>query len=231
VITLDPQTVLDLPLDELALRILEDLQRTREWNEHNYLNAAAQDPQYSRSIPAQRAIAEALAWLRGRALIARTPGQSSDAAIFVTRSGETALHGGLERTRAVQRLHSGLHPIIESKARRQFLLGEYEQAVFVSMKAIEVRIRQLAGFGNELIGVDLINQAFGPKGVLTDTLAVKGEQEGTRAMFAGAYAVLRNPSGHREVDYDDVSEAAEAVVTASLLMRILDRIEARLDPG
>ena len=49
-------------------------------------------------------------------------------------------------------------------------------------------------------------------------------------MFAGTYAVLRNPAGHREVNYDDVSEAAEAVLTASLLMRILDRVEARLAP-
>jgi hypothetical protein len=47
-----------------------------------------------------------------------------------------------------------------------------------------------------------------------------------RALFAGAYAVLRNPGGHREVDYDDPGEAAEAVHTASLLMRILDRVEA-----
>jgi Protein of unknown function (Hypoth_ymh) len=46
----------------------------------------------------------------------------------------------------------------------------------------------------------------------------------------GAYAVLRNPAGHREVDYQDVAEAAEAVQTASLLMRILDKIEARLTP-
>lgn len=47
-------------------------------------------------------------------------------------------------------------------------------------------------------------------------------------MFAGAYGVLRNPPGHREVNYDDVAEAAEAVQVASLLMRILDRVEARL---
>jgi hypothetical protein len=39
--------------------------------------------------------------------------------------------------------------------------------------------------------------------------------------------VLRNPAGHREVNYDDVTEAAESVATASLLMRILDRVEAR----
>jgi uncharacterized protein (TIGR02391 family) len=63
---------------------------------------------------------------------------------------------------------------------------------------------------------------------LTDRSAQKGEQEGTRALFAGAYAVFRNPAGHREVDYDDVAEAAEAVQAASLLMRILDRVEARL---
>jgi hypothetical protein len=30
------------------------------------------------------------------------------------------------------------------------------------------------------------------------------------------------------VDYDDVTEASEAVATASLLMRILDRVEQRL---
>jgi hypothetical protein len=50
-----------------------------------------------------------------------------------------------------------------------------------------------------------------------------------RALFAGAFAVLRNPAGHREVSYDDISEAADAVQTASLLMRILDRVEKRLD--
>jgi uncharacterized protein (TIGR02391 family) len=86
----------------------------------------------------------------------------------------------------------------------------------------------LSGFGDEVIGVDLMNKAFGPTGVLTDTSAVKGEQDGTRALFAGAYAVLRNPAGHRQVDYADLSEAAEAVQVASLLMRVLDRVEDRL---
>lgn len=38
-------------------------------------------------------------------------------------------------------------------------------------------------------------------------------------LFRGAYAVLRNPSGHREVSFDDLTEAA---MTASLLMRTFD---------
>jgi Protein of unknown function (Hypoth_ymh) len=48
------------------------------------------------------------------------------------------------------------------------------------------------------------------------------------ALFRGAFAVLRNPPSHRDLDYGDPLEAVEAVATASLLMRILDGIERRL---
>ena len=85
--------------------------------------------------------------------------------------------------------------------------------------------------GDDDTGVPLMNAAFGPTGPLRDTEAPPGEQEGTRALFAGAFGVLRNPPGHREVNYDEVAEAADAVHTASLLMRILDRTEARLTDG
>jgi uncharacterized protein (TIGR02391 family) len=129
---------------------------------------------------------------------------------------------------ATERLQRGLHLAIERRARPQFLIGEYEQGVFAAMKAVEVRVRKLAGFGNDVLGVDLMNRAFGRSGPLVDAAADKGEQEGVRALFAGAYAVFRNPAGHREVDYDDVAEAAEAVQTASLLMRLLDRVDQRL---
>jgi uncharacterized protein (TIGR02391 family) len=123
---------------------------------------------------------------------------------------------------------SRLHPLIESEARPQFLINKPDQGVFASMKAVEVRVRKLGGFGDDLYGVDLINKAFGPSGPLIDPTSGKGEREGMRMLFAGTYAVLRNPAGHREVDYRDISEAAEAVQTASLLMRILDGVEERL---
>jgi len=123
---------------------------------------------------------------------------------------------------------SRLHPGIEAEARPQFLIGKPDQGVFASMKAVEIRVRKLAGLGNELIGVKLMRNAFGATGRLTDPSIPSGEQDGTRELFAGTFAVLRNPAGHREVDYGDMSEAAEAVQTASLLMRILDRVETRL---
>lgn len=226
-INLSAVQVIELPVDELALRVVADLITTSEWNEYNYLNSAGQHAAFASSRPALEAIAEALGWARAHGMIARTPGQTSDAAIFVTRAGRTAVRDGLAATRAAVRLSAGLHDLIERRARRQFLLGEYEQAVFVAMKAVEVRVRELAHLGDDFFGVDLMNRAFGPTGALTDQTAVKGEQEGTRSLFVGAYAVLRNPTGHRDVDYDDIAEAAEAVTTASLLMRILDRVERR----
>jgi hypothetical protein len=68
----------------------------------------------------------------------------------------------------------------------------------------------------------------GDVGSMPVEAGAKGEQEDTRALFAGTYAVLRNPASHREIDYNDASEAIEAVGMVSLLMRILDRMEDRL---
>ena len=227
----DPDVVVALPLDELALLVLGEIADRNEWHEWNFMNGVIQDPRFQREDAAQRCVAESLGWLRAQGLIARSPSQSEPLAIFVTRAGGQALSGGLRLTQATLRLQRGLHPLIERRARRQFLLGEYEQSVFVAMKAVEIRVRALATLPDEAIGVDLMNKAFGPTGGLTDPEAVPGEREGTRALFAGAYAVLRNPSGHRDVDYDDVVEAAEGVGLASLLMRILDRVEARTSSG
>jgi len=229
-LNLDPSEVLELPVDELGLKVLADLIAMREWNEYNYTNwyKQARESTLGRDINVLNALAEALGWLRAQGMIARTPGNMADAAIFVTRWGHEALAKKPGEIRAISRIQQDLHPELEHKVRRQFLLGEYENAIFVAMKAIEVRVRHLGGFGNEVIGADLMTKAFKTGGPLADPDAPPGEVEGTMMLFRGAYAVLRNPSGHREVSFDDVTEASEAVMTASLLMRILDRVEGRL---
>lgn len=222
---LNDSAIAELPIDELALRVLDDLKD--EWNARNYWLTLTQRGSNRKGVSA-RAVEEAIAWLYSRGLIAPDFNQPGEHSIFVTRAGHEALMRGLGYVRALHSLNEGLHPDVEQRARRQFLLGEYEQAVFVSMKAFEVRVRDLSGLGKHLVGVSLMNQAFGDGGPLADPDADPGERQGRRALFAGAYAVLRNPAGHRDVDYDDVAEAAEAVAAASLLMRILDSIEAKI---
>ncbi len=84
-LTLGADVVEVLPVDQLGIAILRDLIDTQEWNEYNYLLYAQRA--YDGKPRAAEAIAEGMAWLRVRALIARTPGNTSDAAIFVTRTG------------------------------------------------------------------------------------------------------------------------------------------------
>jgi uncharacterized protein (TIGR02391 family) len=121
------------------------------------------------------------------------------------------------------------HALVESVARPQFLIRQPDQAVFAAMKSVEVRVRDLAGLGDDLYGVDLMNKAFGSGGPLADPPAPNGKHnDGPRALFTGAFTVFRNPAGHTVVTYDDEAETVEAVALASLLMRHLDRVQARL---
>jgi len=229
-LTIPPEDAVQLPVDELGLLILADLVATKEWNEYNYGNLHRQDVKggYSANAAAREAISEAIGWLRSHGMIARKTEDNNPDSIFVTRWGHRALTKSSAEIRAVDRIQDNLHPLIGQRVRRQFLLGEYEQAIFVAMKAVEVRVRRVGGFGDDLIGVDLMTRAFKAGGPLADPTAPGGEVEGTMMLFRGAYAVLRNPSGHREVTFDDVTAASEAVMTASLLMRMLDKIESRI---
>lgn len=216
-----PEEICALPVDQLGLVVLADFAATDGWNEGNYILESGHQP------PAAYALAEAFAWLRSRGLTATKPAESNQQTIFITRAGQRVLKEGPTMLYATERLQEGLHPLVEEKARPQFLLGTYEEGIFAAMKAIEIRVRQLAGFDNTVYGKELMDRAFGNNGALVDESADKGEREGVRALFAGSYAVFRNSTGHREVEYDDPAEAAEVIATASILMRILDRIEQR----
>ncbi len=216
--------VLSLPIDRLALAVLRDWSETNEWNLYNWLNAAKQS--FSSRTDVLLTLSEAENWLVAKGLLARgDPHQSSSEAGFVTRLGRRVLADGLEPLLATERLDVDLHPRLK-KVRSQFLLGEYELAAFASMREVEIRVRQLAEAEDSLIGVKLMQRSFGEGGPLANDSLDTGERIGIMNLFSGAIAVFKNPPSHRQVNYDDPTEAAEVILFAGLLLRMLDRLPA-----
>jgi uncharacterized protein (TIGR02391 family) len=222
-INLTETQIQELPIDRLALFVLEHCERGSEWNSHNVLNSL------SHAGVSQKAlfhISEALNWLVNQGLIARDkPGQSSSGnSIFVTRAGKRALAEGLAGVIAAARINVDLHERL-AKVKTQFLMGEYELAAFAAMREVEIRVRELSKADQSSIGVRLMRAAFKPgDGTLSDSSLDSGEQVGMMELFAGAIGTFKNPSSHRQVDYEDPTEASEVVLLADLLMRILDRL-------
>jgi uncharacterized protein (TIGR02391 family) len=223
---LTPETILDLPVESLALAILQNYAEAKSWNQHNWMGGAL------RSLgrgPHIEALAEAWSWLESKALVAQHPDQSSAGARIITRAGKRVLaNGSLEEIKASERIGLELHPRLQGKIRPIFLLGDYETAAFKAMKEVEVRVRELSGLANDLIGVALIRQAFNcNSGPLTDQSNDKGERQARSDLFAGAIGSFKNPTSHRIVTYQDPIQASEVILIADLLMRILDTIESK----
>lgn len=220
--TLTSQTVTGLPLDELALRVLADADANKTWNWHNWMNSAQQGG-YRQDPAALRALSEAWSWLHTKGLVAWDPSQSSAQSIFVTRKGREVLHRGLVYLRATERLDIELHPALEEKARPQYLRGDFETAIFVAMKEVEVRVRTLSSASDSLIGTKLMQHAFAPGGPLAQADADQGEVVAEMDLFKGAIGLFKNPSSHRPVNFDDPTTATEVILLADLLLRLLDR--------
>ena len=54
----------------------------------------------------------------------------------------------------------------------------------------------------------------------------KGERQAITDLYAGALGAFKNPTSHRVVDFDDTARAADVIVLADLLLRMLDAMTA-----
>lgn len=227
--------VRNLPLPDLSLQLLRSL--GAEPNFNNLIQGFKQRGGYGDQQPSDLAamlarLSDAWAWLEAHALIGLSSQNPQGAWQRVTSAGAEVLKdpSAVAKVWAADRLAGDLHPALSS-ARSNFALGDYETASFAAMKAVEVEVRQVAALPNEQLGVSLMRKAFSPKdGVLRDPEAEGGEQQATADLFAGAIGAYKNPASHRTVQFDDPMEAAEVIQLADLLLRIVQRADARLHP-
>jgi len=219
------EDTIELPIGALAILVLQDYVAGNGWNWQSWMRESEQygtahDPEIG------LALSEAWSWLITHGLVVRDPSQSSSDAYKISRLGRETLKYGVARLAASERLGVALHPA--QRIQQQFLLGEFELAVFAAMKEVEVRVRQLANESQSLLGVKLMQRAFSAeKGVLTDPEADPGEQVAMMELFKGAIGLFKNPTSHRPVDYDDPTLASEVILFADLLLRLLDEVEQR----
>ena len=183
-----------------------------------------------------QALREAWAWLQSEGFLVKK--SSSNGGLFISRRGQriTSREAFADYCMASLLPKRQLHPLIPGKVYPAFLRGDYDVAVFLAFREVEIAVRHAGVFPQELVGEKLIRAAFAtaknkkPAGPLTDAQLPVGEQEAMAHLFAGAFGLYRNSTGHRYVPTKPV-EAAEVIMFASQLLRIVDRLKPQQTTG
>jgi uncharacterized protein (TIGR02391 family) len=219
-----------LEAHELGLRILQVL---AVWPPHMgsihvgaFINGALQG--YGSTTKRQeirQAILEAWAWLEGQALLIQDPQfHGGEMRVLSRRARRMAQEPNTQHAFTGHRLPKDtLHPRIREDVWALYHRGKYDTAVFEAMKAVEIAVRDAAALKATDIGAPLMRKAFDVSGgKLTDATAVPAERQALSDLFAGAIGIYKNPHSHRNVELDDPDEAAEIILLANHLLRIVD---------
>jgi uncharacterized protein (TIGR02391 family) len=232
----DPDVLCALEPEELGMRMLPVLaawdRRFNPLTLSGFLQIVQGNLQAPSGYPAARiteiemAVREAWAWLEGAALLIEGPGyhQPNVTRVFSRRARQMAHEPDARRAFSARQIPKGsLHPDIREDVWALYHRGKYDTAVFEAMKAVEVRVRGAAGLTASDIGTKLVRKAFNVEdGPLTDKSAETSERQALSDLFAGAIGAYKNPHSHRNVALDDPDEAAEIIMLANHLLRIVD---------
>ncbi|CAJ2772189.1 Protein of uncharacterised function (Hypoth_ymh) [Burkholderia pseudomallei] len=175
----------------------------------------------------QLAIMEAISWLATHGLIVRCPEKkqtSSGAWCLSRRARRFQDRQAFVDHQTAQLLPKQLlHPKLTTNVWLSFMRGDYPTAVFQAMRAVEIAVREAAGYPQSEIGVTLARKAFHKEnGPLTDRTKEEGERDALSWLFAGAIGSYKNPHSHRNVPIDTPREAIEMILLASHLLGIVD---------
>ena len=209
-------------------------------NRHNFFNGLGvtrdslgrQQHEYgNHQDEVNRAISEAWAWLESEGFLIKDHSAGGEGFFLSRRATRLTSRDDFEAYLKAGLLPKGqLHPLLAAKVYPAFLRGDYDTAIFQAFKEVEVTVRQVGTFPDDLVGDKLMRAAFAtaknnqPAGPLTDTQLPVGEQEAMAHLFAGAFGVFRNSTGHRHVPIEAI-EATEVIMFASQLLRTVDRLK------
>lgn len=223
------ETAMELEPEELAPFVLKYLEKQKGINRYNFtLGTSSEVIQYAGQYLSDfcMRLMEAWVWLEREMFIAPQPGQQNDWA-FITRKGRKVLEEqNFELYKKASLLPSeNLDPILVRKVKPLFIRGDYDTAILQAFKEVEIRVRKKGGCANSEIGVSLMRKAYQPgSGPLADLSLDKGEQQAISDLFAGVIGKFKNPSSHRDVEYDDPNEAADIIHIANQLLRMCEKV-------
>lgn len=218
--------------DEVAAAILPAVKAQQEragqvsgWNVLNDARNAYGDG-------VAQVVAEGWQWLLSEGFVAPSAKSHGDWYMLTRRGLTIDLRTHVADARALGLLRTAkLDPDLQKAVMPSFRRGQYDLGVLAAMREVEDRVRHASRITGKS-GVDLMRAAFGTSGPLDDTTLPSGERKARADLFAGAFGVHRNPSGHQVVDYTDPQEAAEAVLLANNLLRHLARaVQSTRKPG
>jgi uncharacterized protein (TIGR02391 family) len=225
-----PEELIDIPIDLLAALILRPFGEGDQVHEHNILldvqaqcARAGLDADTSEAIARRAAVA--WGWLRREGYVATTPGGSSGWEFVTAAHRELMIPPARQRAVRLLREADLNRRLNKAVFIEHFQRGTYGHAVFWAMREVEKAVRESAwGTGGEdKYGQRLMAEAFGPNGPLAVPDLIAGEARALQALFSGAYGWFRDPAAHRSIEIDDPQEAAEVVLLANLLLRLVDR--------
>jgi hypothetical protein len=232
----DQADLLSLEPEELAFVLIGEVRRLQQSAGFTFSDVeqeffppwqgGPQRPGYPQHTNSQVciALAEALSALETQGLIVRNPNQPSANWYLVTRRGLTLRSSAdIDAYRQGRTLPLDLLPQgLTDKVYPLYLRGDHDTAVFQAFKEVEVAVRRAGGYGDGLVGRDLMHKAFHPEtGPLRDKALIAPERESEMFLFSGAIGHAKNPPGHRDVGMSRAT-AARLIVFAAHLLGIVE---------
>lgn len=228
----DYKTVIAMPTDTAAFILLGQLQPLIGSSNNNFhwgnelsgwtYGLTKSNPDY---VALAHSFMEAWSWLERRGLLVHSIQGGGDAWYSISRQGMAIK---TEQDFAVFK-HAELlpkdvlHPSIAGRVYGNYLVGDYDAAVLLAFKTVEVEVRKAGAYPDGLFGKELMKEAFNEhKGKLADMSLPVAERESIRDLFVGSIGYAKNPQSHREVGLNHPVEAAELIMLANHLLRIVE---------